>query len=266
MTGPIVSFAWTTDAYLANLKDATRRMWNDDYARRFRPGVEFQSWNKSPRFGGTYIDQAVVVVCEREPLIRLLEDRDRLRGLLRESLLILAIQGGSFWEKEMTYPSDAEFEEARRKPYPPTKRRFRRRVAPRGTPRIVCLCGSTRFYREFQEANYRETMKGRIVLSVGFYPHAEADAHGESTGITPEEKVGLDRLHFRKIELADEVLVLNKNGYVGYSTGREIEHARRLGKPIRWLEAPPNKKGGVMPKKKKCKENRCSLEEDKRHE
>lgn len=75
MTGPIVSFAWTTDAYLANLKDVTRRMWNDDYARRFRPGVEFQSWNKSPRFGGTYIDQAVVVVCKREPLIRLLEDR-----------------------------------------------------------------------------------------------------------------------------------------------------------------------------------------------
>jgi hypothetical protein len=39
-------------------------------------------------------------------------------------------------------------------------------------PRRVCLCGSTRFYEAFQRANYEETMAGRIVLSVGFYPHS----------------------------------------------------------------------------------------------
>lgn len=46
-------------------------------------------------------------------------------------------------------------------------------------PKIVCLCGSTRFYKEFQRANYDETMAGRIVLSVGFYMHAATDAHSE---------------------------------------------------------------------------------------
>src|SRR3990167_433103 len=34
-------------------------------------------------------------------------------------------------------------------------------------PKIVCLCGSTRFWREFQRASLRETMAGIIVLSIG---------------------------------------------------------------------------------------------------
>lgn len=103
-------------------------------------------------------------------------------------------------------------------------------------PRIVCLCGSTRFFPKFMEANYRETMAGRIVLSVGFYPHASEEAHGESVGITPDQKEKLDQLHLRKIDLADEILVLNCGGYVGESTAREILHARATGKGVIWLE------------------------------
>lgn len=103
-------------------------------------------------------------------------------------------------------------------------------------PRIVCLCGSTRFYQQFQEANYRETMAGRIVLTVGFYPHAQRQAHGEEKGCTPEEKVKLDVLHKQKIDLADEVLVLNVGGYIGSSTRSEVAHAMKTGKPVRWLE------------------------------
>lgn len=105
-------------------------------------------------------------------------------------------------------------------------------------PKIVCLCGSTRFHRQFVEHNYRETMAGRIVLSVGFYPHAVDEVHGEGVGITPEQKEALDELHKRKIDLADEVLVLNVGGYVGSSTRSEIEYARAHCKPLRWLEAP----------------------------
>jgi len=106
------------------------------------------------------------------------------------------------------------------------------------TPRILCLCGSTRFYEEFHRANFRETMRGHIVLSVGFYPHASSSvaAHGEDVGITPEEKVALDELHKRKIDLADEVLVLNVGGYIGSSTRSEIEYAEAHGKAIRYME------------------------------
>lgn len=102
-------------------------------------------------------------------------------------------------------------------------------------PTIVCLCGSTRFYEEFQRANFRETMAGRIVLSVGFYPHAVSKAHGEDVGITADEKTRLDDLHKRKIDLADEILVLNVNNYIGDSTRSEIEYAQSTGKRVRWL-------------------------------
>lgn len=116
-------------------------------------------------------------------------------------------------------------------------------------PRVVCLCGSTRFYDQFQAANFRETMAGRIVLSVGFYPHGGFESktlHGGDVGVTPEEKVALDVLHKRKIDLADEVFVLNVGGYIGDSTRSEVDHARRTGKPIRWLEASSDVREGEI--------------------
>ena len=107
-----------------------------------------------------------------------------------------------------------------------------------GRPVIVCLCGSTRFYDAFQQANYDLTMRGEIVLSVGFYPHAKAEhGHGEGVGHDSAEKVALDELHKRKIDLADYVLVLNVGGYIGESTRSEIAYARALGKPVDYLEA-----------------------------
>ena len=101
-------------------------------------------------------------------------------------------------------------------------------------PTIVCLCGSTRFYAAFQEANYRETMNGKIVLSVGFMP--DSAEHGEHIGITPEQKEALDVLHLEKVRMADEVLVLNVGGYIGNSTARELAYALELGKSVRFLE------------------------------
>lgn len=103
-------------------------------------------------------------------------------------------------------------------------------------PTIVCLCGSTRFYQQFQEANYRETMNGKIVLSVGFYPHSSEQMHGEHIGITPEQKEALDLLHLEKVKMADEVLILNVGGYIGSSTARELAYALELGKNVRFLE------------------------------
>ena len=102
-------------------------------------------------------------------------------------------------------------------------------------PRIVCLCGSTRFKDAFDEANYRETMAGRIVLSVGFMMHATGNKHGEGVGATAEQKIGLDELHKRKIDLCDEVFVLDVDGYIGTSTRSEIDYAVAHGKPVVYL-------------------------------
>jgi len=114
-------------------------------------------------------------------------------------------------------------------------------------PTVVCLCGSTRFYEEFQQANFDETMKGNIVLSVGFYPHSSDQAHGQEIGITPEQKEALDILHFRKIDIADEVLVLNVGGYIGESTARELAYAKAMGKHIRFLDGELRKDGVPCP-------------------
>lgn len=105
-------------------------------------------------------------------------------------------------------------------------------------PKIVVLCGSTRFYQAFQEANYKETLAGKIVLSVGFFIHSTNEVHGGLLHCTDEQKIALDNLHKRKIDLADEVLVLNVGGYIGSSTRSEIEYAQKYypEKTIRYLE------------------------------
>lgn len=112
-----------------------------------------------------------------------------------------------------------------------------RYIVPVDFPAIVCLCGSTRFWRTFQEASLRETLAGKIVLSIG----AASGTDDEHFGNLPKEeydrvKTMLDELHMRKIDLADEVLILNVDGYIGESTARELAYARSIGKPVRFLE------------------------------
>jgi len=102
-------------------------------------------------------------------------------------------------------------------------------------PTIVCLCGSTRFMDAFFEAGWQETLAGKIVLSVGVCKHAE---HHGAEALGPDVVKQLDELHLRKIDLADEVLVLNVGGYIGESTANEIAYAKRTGKPVRYLEPP----------------------------
>jgi hypothetical protein len=100
-------------------------------------------------------------------------------------------------------------------------------------PTIVCLCGSTRFYKQFQEAYFRETMAGKIVLSIGFDPSVADDKHNEWTDITPEKKRELDVLHKCKIALADEILVIDVD-YIEESVDMEIALARKLERKIRY--------------------------------
>jgi hypothetical protein len=102
-------------------------------------------------------------------------------------------------------------------------------------PVIVCLCGSTRFSQAFHDNNLKETLQGKIVLSIGVDTRSDADLLLAGK-ITQEDKDKLDVLHFWKIDLADEILVLNVGGYIGESTQREIAYAQMLNKNIRWLE------------------------------
>lgn len=99
---------------------------------------------------------------------------------------------------------------------------------------VVCLCGSTRFMDAFQKAKYDETLAGRIVLSIGCDTKSDGELFKGPEG--DAIKIKLDELHKRKIDLADEVLILNVGGYIGSSTRSELEYAQKYGKKIRFLE------------------------------
>ena len=96
------------------------------------------------------------------------------------------------------------------------------------SPEIVCLCGSTKFKKEFEAENRRLTLEGKIVLSVGSFPHQEPDFDWS-------QHPQLEQLHLRKIDIADRVHVINPGAYVGKSTRAEIDYAYDSGKPVTYL-------------------------------
>lgn len=105
------------------------------------------------------------------------------------------------------------------------------------SPTVVCLCGSTRFSEAYQQANLLETLAGNIVLTIGCDMRSDAHLFAHHTPAQLDEiKVRLDTLHLQKIDLADEILVLNVGGYIGTSTQNEIAYAQRTGKRVRYLE------------------------------
>ena len=100
-----------------------------------------------------------------------------------------------------------------------------------GTYKVITLCGSTKFKDEFLQAQKRLTLEGNIVISVGLFGHS-----GDTEVLTEGVKEMLDDMHKRKIDMADEIFVINVGGYIGSSTKSEIEYAHKTGKTVRYLE------------------------------
>ena len=100
-----------------------------------------------------------------------------------------------------------------------------------GKYKVITLCGSTRFKDEFMEAQKRLTLEGNIVISVGLFGHS-----GDEEVWSPGTKEMLDDMHRAKIDMADEVFIINVGGYIGSSTWSEIEYAQATGKKVNYLE------------------------------
>lgn len=130
-------------------------------------------------------------------------------------------------------------------------------------PVIVCLCGSTRFKAAYERLDRQESLAGRVVFSAAGF------AHADGLSLSDVDKRILDEVRKRKIDLADEILVVDEplwycptckthgvdvvpvgatgavcagcgelprlRPYVDESTRREIEYARGLGKRVRYL-------------------------------
>ena len=97
--------------------------------------------------------------------------------------------------------------------------------------KVITLCGSTRFKEAFLEAQKHLTLEGNIIISVGLFGHS-----GDQEVWKPGIKEMFDRMHLSKIDMADEIYVINVDGYIGESTKREIAYAQTHGKAVRYLE------------------------------
>ena len=100
-----------------------------------------------------------------------------------------------------------------------------------GKYKVVTLCGSTKFKDQFIQAQKELTLAECIVISVGLFGHS-----GDAEVFTEGTKEMLDDMHKRKIDMADEIFVINVGGYIGSSTRSEIEYAQKTGKIVRYLE------------------------------
>ena len=109
-----------------------------------------------------------------------------------------------------------------------------------GKYKVVTLCGSTRFKDAFMEVQKRLTLEGNIVISVGLFGHSGDSEVWENMdeGTLTATKAMLDDMHKRKIDMADEIFVINVGGYIGESTRSEIDYAEAHGKQVNYLEAP----------------------------
>ena len=105
---------------------------------------------------------------------------------------------------------------------------------------VITLCGSTRFKDQFMEVQKKLTLEGNIVISVGLFGHSGDSEVWENMdeGTLTKTKEMLDDIHKRKIDMSDEIFVINVGGYIGDSTRSEIEYALAHGKTVRYLEEP----------------------------
>ena len=113
-------------------------------------------------------------------------------------------------------------------------------VVPR-TPTVVVLCGSSRYVDLMAVCAWLiERDEGAIAMGLHLLPwwysdEAIPDHLAEHEGVSE----AMDELHLRKIDLADEIFVVNHNDYVGDSTANEVRYAKEHGKPIRWFTHDP---------------------------
>lgn len=97
-----------------------------------------------------------------------------------------------------------------------------------GNYKVITLCGSVKFKEDFLREQKRLTLEGNIVLSVTFFDN--------DIILSEKQKAMIGDMHKRKIDLSDEIFVINKNGYIGSSTRSEIEYAIKTNKRIKYME------------------------------
>lgn len=78
-----ISFAWTSEVFLANQKDMTRRYWKEVHAKKFDVGIVVTALDKLPYRGGKKIGEIEIVKRPYQQKTGLMTEVDyRREGLL----------------------------------------------------------------------------------------------------------------------------------------------------------------------------------------
>ncbi len=106
--------------------------------------------------------------------------------------------------------------------------------------KIVTLCGSSKFTDVMAVCAWMiEKHENAIAMGLhllpGWYPDCPPDHLAEHEGVADQ----MDDLHLRKIDLSDEIFVVNFRDYIGSSTANEVAYAQKTGKPVRWFTHDP---------------------------
>ncbi len=101
--------------------------------------------------------------------------------------------------------------------------------------KVIVLCGSSRFVEIMAvcawllERNENVITMGLHLLPI-WYAKDIPDHLAEAEGVAE----AMDNLHLRKIDIANEIFVVNYDDYIGESTTNEIKYTQSKGKKIRW--------------------------------
>lgn len=103
-------------------------------------------------------------------------------------------------------------------------------------PKIVVMCGSSKYVGIMAVCEWL-IERDELAITMGlnllpsWYPNCPKDHLAEHEGCAKE----MDELHLRKIDLCDEIFVVDYDNYIGNSTMREIAYAKKNGKILRFF-------------------------------
>lgn len=96
--------------------------------------------------------------------------------------------------------------------------------------KIITICGSLKFEDDIKYWAEKLTLQGNCVLSIIYPVNTDLGVY------TPEQRKIFSEAHYKRIDLSDAIFIINKNGYIGNNTQKEIEYAKAHGKEIIFLE------------------------------
>ncbi len=92
--------------------------------------------------------------------------------------------------------------------------------------KVVTICGSMKFQDKMMEVAKDLEVKNKYLVIQCVYATSE---------FSEEEQKILGDLHYKKIDISDAIYVVNVDGYIGNTTSKEIEYAKKLGKEVIYL-------------------------------